>query len=59
MLKVGVGDQQWTQIKVGDRAKISTDAMPTDLSCKKYNRDERKQCSFQSECRNGRKEVGI
>ncbi|MCT1532989.1 efflux RND transporter periplasmic adaptor subunit [Sphingobacterium daejeonense] len=30
MLKVGVGDQQWTQIKVGDRAKISTDAMPTD-----------------------------
>ncbi|MGB7527593.1 MULTISPECIES: efflux RND transporter periplasmic adaptor subunit [Sphingobacterium] len=29
-LKVGVGDQQWSQIKVGDAAKISTDAMPTD-----------------------------
>lgn len=29
-LKVGVGDQQWSQIKVGDPAKISTDAMPTD-----------------------------
>jgi len=29
-LKVGVSDQQWTQIKVGDLAKISTDAMPMD-----------------------------
>lgn len=29
-LKVGVADQQWSQIKIGDRAKISTDAMPND-----------------------------
>lgn len=29
-LKVGVSDQQWTQIKVGDAAKITTDAMPKD-----------------------------
>ncbi|MEI5984119.1 MULTISPECIES: efflux RND transporter periplasmic adaptor subunit [Sphingobacterium] len=29
-LKVGVGDQQWAQIKIGDQAKISTDAMPND-----------------------------
>lgn len=29
-LKVGVSDQQWTQIQVGDPARVSTDAMPTD-----------------------------
>ncbi len=29
-LKVGVGDQQWAQIKIGDQARITTDAMPND-----------------------------
>ncbi len=29
-LKVGVGDQQWAKIKIGDRARINTDAMPSD-----------------------------
>lgn len=32
LLKVGLSDMQWAQIKVGDRATVTTEALPTPLA---------------------------
>jgi len=41
ILKVGVSDQQWTQIQVGDKATIQTDALPNqDVEAYVYKKSQ-------------------